>query len=383
MGETTVPFLDLSRRDEEMHAEVSEAFARVLRGGRFILGPEVSSFEEEFASYCGVRHVIGVASGTDAIVLALKALGISPGDEVITTALSAPPTAVAVTLAGGRPLFVDIDPASRCIDPSEVEKSIGPRTRFLLVVHLYGRLADMEALSRIAREHELLVVEDCAQAHGARAGNRSAGCWSRAGCYSFYPTKNLGAYGDGGAVVTGDAELAQRLRSLRDYGRVDRDLLAEIGMNSRLDELQAALLRVKLRRLEAWNRRRRELARRYQEGLADLPLDLPSWDGDEDHCFHLWVTGCEERDALRSYLGEKGIETAVHYPVPLHLQKPYLVGGRPVFSCPEAERFCARALSLPLYPYLSDREQEAVISAVREFYRRHRTYACGGNAART
>lgn len=370
MGDILVSFLDLTCRDGDMEAELAAAFTRFLRGGRFILGPEVSAFEEEFASYCGVRHAVGVASGTDAIVLALKALGISPGDEVITPALSAPPTAVAVTLAGGRPVFVDIDPTSRCIDPREVEKAVGARTRFLLAVHIYGRLADMEVLSRTAHELGLQLVEDCAQAHGARIDGRSGGHWGQAGCYSFYPTKNLGAYGDGGAVITGDAELAKRLRSLRDYGRIDRDRLEEIGMNSRLDELQAAFLRVKLRRLESWNRRRRELALRYQEGLGDLPLDLPSWDGGEGHCFHLWVAGCDRRDALRAYLAEKGVETAVHYPLPLHFQKPYLVGGRPAFSCPNAERFCARAISLPLHPFLSDRQQEAVISAVRGFYRR-------------
>ncbi|MBC7229268.1 MAG: DegT/DnrJ/EryC1/StrS family aminotransferase [Actinobacteria bacterium] len=375
MGDIRVPFLDLSRHDRALLPELSAAFSRVLQGGRFVLGPEVSAFEEEFASFCGARHAVGVASGTDAIVLVLRALGIAPGDEVVTPALSAPPTAVAVSLAGGRPLFVDIDPATRCIDPSQVERSIGPRTRFLLAVHLYGRLAETEELSRIADGHGLVLVEDCAQAHGARRNGRSAGTWGRAGCYSFYPTKNLGAYGDGGAVITDDAQLARRLRELRDYGRVDRDRIAEVGTNSRLDELQAAFLRVKLGRLEEWNRRRRDLARRYWEELEGLPLDLPEWDGMEDHCFHLWVAACEERDALRAWLAEEGIETAVHYPVPLHLQAPYLEGGKPAFSCPEAERFCARAISLPLHPSLSEDEQDAVISAVKGFFRRRRKTA--------
>ncbi|NPV59701.1 MAG: DegT/DnrJ/EryC1/StrS family aminotransferase [Actinobacteria bacterium] len=370
MVDTYIPFLDLSTRDQGLVAELSEAFARVISRGRFVLGPEVTAFEREFATFCGAREAVGVASGTDALILALRSLGISPGDEVITPALSAPPTAVAVSLAGGRPVFVDIHPETRCIDPDKIEEAIGPRTRFLLVVHLYGRVADMRELARIADEHGLAIVEDCAQAHGARAHGRSAGTWSRAGCYSFYPTKNLGAYGDGGAVITDDTELARRLRRLRDYGRVDRDRLGEIGMNSRLDELQASFLRVKLRRLEEWNRRRRELARRYREGLEGLPLDLPAWDGEEDHCFHLFAIGCDKRDELRLHLEGKGIETAVHYPVPLHLHDPYLEGGRPVFSCPEAERFCARAVSLPLHPSLTDEEQDAVILAVRDFYRR-------------
>jgi dTDP-3-amino-3,4,6-trideoxy-alpha-D-glucose transaminase len=370
MRDIRVPFLDLSRGDADLSSELSSAFSRVLGDGRFILGPEVSAFEREFAAFCGTSDAVGVASGTDAIVLALKALDISPGDEVIVPALSAPPTAVAVSLAGGRPVFADIDPATRCMDASRVEEAIGPRTRFLLVVHLYGRLADMDELAAIADENGLLLVEDCAQAHGASMDGKAAGTRSRAGCYSFYPTKNLGAYEDGGAVVTSDADFAQRLRSLRDYGRRERDLLGEIGLNSRLDELQAAFLRVKLRRLEEWNRRRRDLARRYIAELGDLPLDLPAWEGDRNHCFHLWVAGCGERDALRRHLAEKGIETAVHYPIPLHFQKPYLERGRPAFSCPQAERFCARAVSLPLHPYLTDAEQDEVISAVRGFFRR-------------
>lgn len=360
-----VPFLDLSRQEAEVGGGVREAFDRFLARGSFILGPEVRSFEEEFASYCGAGEGIGVASGTDAIVLALKAAGIRDGDEVLAPALSAPPTAVAISLAGGVPVFVDIDPVSRCMDPGRVEESVTPRTRFLLVVHLYGRMADMPGLAAAADRHGLVLVEDCAQAHGASLGGRAAGTWGRAGCYSFYPTKNLGAYGDGGMVVTGDEEMARRVRGLRDYGREGRDRLGEIGLNSRLDELQASLLRVKLRRLEEWNRRRRLLASRYLEELADTPLTLPAWDGDGDHCFHLFVVECGDREPLRGRLRKKGIETAVHYPVPLHFQKPYLVDGKPASRCPVAERLADRALSLPLYPHLTDTEQQAVISALQ------------------
>jgi dTDP-4-amino-4,6-dideoxygalactose transaminase len=255
------------------------------------------------------------------------------------------------------------------MDPAALRQGIGPRSRFVLVVHLYGHMADMPSLTRTAAEHGLVLIEDCAQAHGAATAGRSAGTWGKAGCYSFYPTKNLGAYGDAGMIVTDDEEYASRLRRLRDYGRVDRDRLGEIGINSRLDELQAALLRVKLRHLEGWNRRRRELAANYLDGLAGLPLSLPRWDGTGDHCFHLFVVECEARDELRSYLDGRGIQTAVHYPLPLHLQRPYLRDGVAAVSCPVAERLARQALSLPLYPHLTDAEQETVIEAVRGFFR--------------
>ena len=368
MSTTEVPFLDLSRQDTELAGELQQIFARFLQRGSFILGAEVARLEEEFSSFCGVGEGIGVASGTDALLLALKALGVKAGDEVITPALSAPPTAVAVSLSGAIPTFVDIDPVTRCIDPHLLEGALSPRSRFLLVVHLYGRMANMKGLAEAAENHGLVLIEDCAQAHGASLEGRKAGTWGRAGCYSFYPTKNLGAYGDAGMVVTSDAELAARLRSLRDYGRVDRDRLGEIGLNSRLDELQASLLRLKLRYLEGWNSRRRELARRYLDGLGGLPLRLPDWDGGGDHCFHLFVVEYDDRESLRLHLESRGIRTVVHYPVPLHLQEPYLVDGRPAFSCPVAERTAGRALSLPLYPHLKDGEQERVIEAVRGFF---------------
>ncbi len=363
-----IPFLDLSRQDAELAAELNEAFSLFLRRGIHVLGPEVSSLESEFAAFCGTSAGVGLASGTDALLLALKALGAQSGDEVITPALSAPPTAVAVSLAGAVPVYTDIDATTLCIDPSLVAERITARSRFLLVVHLYGRMADMGPLAAAAREHGLILLEDCAQAHGAAVSGKAAGTWGRAGSYSFYPTKNLGAYGDGGMVVTDDAGLAERLRSLRDYGRIDRDRLGEIGFNSRLDELQAALLRVKLGHLERWNRRRRELARRYLEGLDGLPLRLPRWDGGEEHCFHLFVVECEEREALRSHLEERGIQAAVHYPVPLHRQPPYRDGGAPPRSFPVTERVAAQALSLPLYPYLREDEQERIVEAVRDFF---------------
>ncbi len=363
-----VPFLDLARQHEEIGEEVLDALERLLRSGRFVLGPEVEAFENEFAAYCGCRAGIGVASGTDAITLALKALGAGPGDEVVTAAFSAPPTAVAISLAGAVPVFADIDPDSRTIDPGLVAEAVSSRTRFLVIVHLYGRMARMPELMQVAERLGLVVIEDCAQAHGASLQGRKAGSWGHAGCYSFYPTKNLGAYGDGGMVVAGDEELATRLHRLRDYGRGDRDRLEEIGLNSRLDELQAALLRIKLGRLETWNRRRRLLAGRYLEGLADLPLALPAWDGEENHCFHLFVVESDDREALRAHLDKRGIGTGIHYSVPLHLQGPYLPGGSPPAPCPVSERLAKRALSLPLFPQMSESEQEQVIAAIREFF---------------
>jgi len=362
-----VPFLDLSRQETELSDEISDAFARVLRAGNFILGDEVQSFEDEFAAYCGTGYGVGVASGTDALVLALKATGLQPGDDVLVPAFSAPPTGVAIALAGGHPIFVDIDLLTFNIDCNLIEAAIGPATRFLVVVHLYGGGADMPALMEIAARHDLAIIEDCAQAHGTALGGKKAGAWGRAGAYSFYPTKNLGAYGDAGMVVTRDEDLARRLRSLRNYGKSGRDRLEEVGMNSRLDELQAAMLRVKLRYLDDWNISRKRLASRYLEGLKGLPLQLPMWKEGDGHCFHLFVIACEERDELADHLVNYGIETGIHYSIPLHLQKPFMdASGTP---CPRAEWAAKSVLSLPLYPQLRDDEQDRVIEGIREFYR--------------
>lgn len=366
MNARRVPFLDLTRLDRELKEELRRAFDAFLEKGRHILGPEVESLEREFASFCGLEYGVGVASGTDALVLALRALGAKEGDEVITSALSAPPTAVAICLAGARPVFADVDPRTLNLDPESVEERITPRTRFILPVHLYGRPADMRSLEGIASRHGLVLVEDCAQAHGASLDGKKAGAWGRAGCYSFYPTKNLGAYGDGGMVVTSDSELARELRCLRDYGRVERDRLGKIGLNSRLDELQAALLRVKLRYLPQWNRRRRDLAHRYLEAFSDLPLGLPSSREGEEHVYHLFVVTCKERDSLRLHLARCGVESVVHYSLPLHHQPPFRDYASP--ACPAAEEASRRVLSLPLYPHLTEVEQETVIAAVRSFF---------------
>jgi dTDP-4-amino-4,6-dideoxygalactose transaminase len=361
-----IPFLDLSRQESEISDKSAKAFARVLAVGNFILGEELAAFEEEFASYCGAPYGVGVASGTDSLVLALKAMGLESGDTVLVPGFSAPPTAIAIALAGGRPVFVDIDPRSYNIDPGLLETAAaGSGARFLLVVHLYGGLADMSRIIDVSEGLGLSVLEDCAQAHGAAADGKMAGTWGVAGAYSFYPTKNLGAYGDGGLVITGDEEVAGRLRALRNYGMSGRDHLEEVGMNSRLDELQAAILRVKLKRLEVWNARRKELASRYLQALAGLPLRLPAWKGGEEHCFHLFVVSCEERNRLAEYLEINGIRTAIHYPIPLNQQKPFREGAA---SCPESERAARSVLSLPLYPALREEEQERVIDVIKDFF---------------
>lgn len=367
MSPEKVPFLDLTREEDEIESESADAFLRVLRSGRFILGDEVEAFEREFASYCGTACGVGVASGTDALVLALKSMGIGPGDEVLLPAFSAAPTAVAVALAGASPIFVDIDPLTFNIDPDLLEASLGPRSRCVLAVHLYGGMADMPRIVDMSEAKGLSVLEDCAQAHGAAIDGKKAGSWGQAGAYSFYPTKNLGAYGDGGMVVTSDAALAARLRGLRDYGKASRDELVEIGLNSRLDELHAAILRIKLGRLEIWNGRRRELAARYIEGLQGLPVRLPAWRGGKEHCFHLFVIACEERDRLAGHLVNNGIGCNIHYSVPLNRQKPFTESG--AVECPEAERAAKSVLSLPLYPGLTDDEQDRVIEAVRDFFK--------------
>ncbi|WP_287154564.1 DegT/DnrJ/EryC1/StrS family aminotransferase [Candidatus Solincola tengchongensis] len=366
MKPTRVPFLDLTRQDRELREELCGAFNSFLQRGRHILGPEVESLEAELAAFCGVEHGVGVASGTDALILTLRALGIGEGDEVILPAFTAPPTAVAVTLSGAVPVFADVDPHTLTLDPASVAERITHRTRCLLPVHLYGRPADMAALGRLARQHGLHLVEDCAQSHGAALDGRITGSFGTAGCFSFYPTKNLGAYGDGGMVVTSSGELAQELRCLRDYGRVDRDLLGKVGTNSRLDELQAALLRIKLRRLPEWNRRRRELARIYLDALSDLPLGLPECREGEEHVYHIFAVTSERRDELRRHLELEGVETVVHYPLPVHLQPPFR--SRPGPPCPVAEEASRRVLSLPLYPHLTTEEQETVIEAVRSFF---------------
>ncbi|HEV2861490.1 MAG TPA: DegT/DnrJ/EryC1/StrS family aminotransferase [Pyrinomonadaceae bacterium] len=364
-----MPFLDLARQHAELAAELSAAAERVLAGGVYILGREVEAFEREWADFCGARAAAGVANGTDALALALLASGaVRPGrgDEVITSPLTAGYTALAILNAGAVPAFADIDPHTHTLDPADLERRLTPRTRAVVPVHLYGRMADVEGVRDFATRKGLTMIEDAAQAHGASAAGRRAGAHGHAAAFSFYPTKNLGAYGDGGAVTSDDPALVERVKELRQGGHPSAMRGELAGRNSRLDELQAALLRVKLTRLDEWNRRRRALAARYRHALKGDALILPRAASDPDsHVHHLFVVEHPRRDLLRSHLAARGVETLIHYPAPLHLQ-PLFRESRPR-PLPFSERAAERVLSLPLYPQLRDDELRAVAEAVNAF----------------
>jgi dTDP-3-amino-3,4,6-trideoxy-alpha-D-glucose transaminase len=355
-----VPFLSLVPAADEA-AAIRGAIDRVIAGGRFVLGPEVEGFEAEFAAASGAPHAVGVGNGTDAIALILRALGIGAGDEVITTPLSAAYTALAVMMTGARPVFADIDPVRLTIDPAAIERAIGPRTRAVLPVHLYGQAAEMDAIERLAARHGLAIVEDCCQAHLATAAGRPVGTIGAAGAFSFYPTKNLAALGDAGAVVTRDAGLADRVRRLRNGGQASRYRHETAGVNSRLDELQAAILRARLPALGRATARRRALAAAYRAALAGAPVDVPE-ECDAGHVYHLFVVRSRARNALQTGLAARGIETLVHYPVPIPRQ-PALAGTQPA-DCPVADRVCDEVVSLPLHPALADADVARVAAAV-------------------
>ena len=364
-----IPPFDLKRQYASIQDEVDRAVARVLDQGYFILGEEVAAFEREFACYCGVAHAVGVGSGTEALHLALAACGVGPGDEVITVSHTAVATVAAIELVGARPVLVDIDAERYTMDPQQVASAVTPRTRAVVPVHLYGCPVDLTPIMDIARQHGLFVVEDCAQAHGALYGGQRVGSWGHIAAFSFYPTKNLGAYGDGGAIVTDDAPLAERARLLRQYGWQERYVSAIKGLNSRLDELQAAVLRVKLRHLEAWNGQRRRLASLYDERLAGSGVTLPCEPQDGMHVYHLYVVRYPRRDELRAFLRERGIGTLIHYPVPVHLQPAYRDLGYGPGSLPVTEAIAGEVLSLPMYPELREDEATIVATAVCEAVR--------------
>ncbi len=353
-----IPFVSLTPGEDA--EDVRRAIDRVVARGWFVLGPEVDAFEHQFAAASGASYAVGVGSGTDALMLILRALGIGPGDEVITTPLSAAYTALAVTMTGARPVFADIDPVRYTINPERVAAAIGPRTRAILPVHLYGQAADMAAISRVASANNLAIVEDCCQAHLATAGGRPVGTIGVAGAFSFYPTKNLGALGDGGAVVTNDRSLADRIRRLRNGGQTDRYHHQEPGCNSRLDEIQAAILAARLPRLGGWTHRRRELAARYRIALAGGAITVPA-ECDEGHVYHLFVVRTPERDGLQANLAAVGIETLVHYPIPIP-QQPAFAQWAPA-ECPIAARICSEILSLPLHPRMTNADVADVAAA--------------------
>jgi dTDP-4-amino-4,6-dideoxygalactose transaminase len=357
-----VPFNAL--RPGEDRAAIDAAIRRVVDSGWFILGPEVERFEASFATACGSAHAVGVGTGTDAITLILRGLDIGPGDEVITAPLSAAYSALAVMMAGARPVFADIDPERLTLDPAAAAAAVTPRTRALLPVHLYGQPADMTPLLALAERHHLALVEDCAQAHLATCDRRPVGTMGIAGAFSFYPTKNLGALGDGGAVVTSDAALAARLKRLRNGGQTTRYHHLEAGANSRLDEIQAAILHARLSHLRGWTVRRREIAARYRAGLSAPGISVPP-EFDDGHVYHLFPVLTPHREAVQAHLAAAGVETFIHYPVPITRQ-PALAATQPA-RCPVADRVCAEVLSLPMYPALTDGAVAQVIGAVNAF----------------
>jgi dTDP-4-amino-4,6-dideoxygalactose transaminase len=342
--------------------------ADVLDSGRFVLGEKVEEFEEAFAAYCAAAFAVGVSSGTDALRLALLACGVRPGHEVITVSYTCVPTVSAICSIGATPVFVDVDPVTYTMDPSLVESRITSRTGAIVPVHLYGQCADMDPILAVARAHRLRVIEDCAQAHGAQCHGRMAGTMGDAGAYSFYPTKNLGALGDAGMVITNNVEIAERVRLLRNYGQAHCNAhVITKGHNSRLDELHAAVLLVKLRYLDAWNVRRRAIARAYWEGLSGTEILCPVEASGRHHIYHLYVVRLRGRNRLRAWLAERGIATLIHYPIPVHRQEAYAEFASEDGHLPVTNGIAFEIVSLPLHPGLEDEEVESIAAAVREF----------------
>jgi dTDP-4-amino-4,6-dideoxygalactose transaminase len=348
--------------------EILAAVTHVLEAGNYILGPEVDRFEKSFAAYCGVQNAVGVNSGTDALLIALKALDIGANDEVITVSHTAVATVAAVLASGATPVLVDIDPVFYTIDPERVAAAITPRTKAIIAVHLYGQSADLDALLAVSKAHNLPLIEDCAQSTGAFYKGRRHGSIGDIGCFSFYPTKNLGAIGDGGMVVTSNAALSERMRRVRQYGWNDTRSTETPGINSRLDEIQAAILGVKLTSLDSANARRAAIARRYAAALQDLPLTLPAARPDTSHVYHLYVLTCDDRGGLKKHLAAHQVGAGIHYPVPAHLHGGYNALCRlPPAGLPTTERLVGRILTLPMYPELTDAQVDDVIAAVRGY----------------
>lgn len=362
-----IPCSNPSAYVAEHEEEIIEAVRKTLRSGWYILGDEVKRFEEEFAQYTGVKYGIGVASGTDALFLALSACNLGPGDEVITVSHTAVATVAAIDHTGATPVLVDISEDTFCIDPEKIRAAITPRTKALVVVHLYGLPADMDRIQEITKKHGLILIEDCAQAHGARHRGKRVGSFGDFGCFSFYPTKNLGAIGDGGIVVTNSPEMAERVRLLREYGWKKRYISEISGYNSRLDEIQAGILRIKLRTLDADNDRRRAIAQKYLSRIKSGSIILPVVPDGYESVYHLFVVRTAHRDALQKFLQEKEIQTLIHYPIPVHLQPAYMKSCSTPRPLVNTENAAAEVLSLPMFPELNQVDIEKVIGAIAEF----------------
>lgn len=363
---TAVPFLDLSAQTSDIRQEIDAALARVIDSSAFVLGPETAKFEQDFAAYCGSDYAIGVSSGTSAIHLALRAAGVGPGDEVITSAHTFFATVEAIVMSGARPVLADIDPDTYCIDPASVEAVVTSRTKALMPVHIYGQVCDMDALGDIARSKGLLVIEDAAQSHGAMYQGRRTGSLGDLAAFSFYPSKNLGAFGDGGIVTTSNPEYKDRLLALRHHGQVGRDVHKWLGYTDRLDSMQAAVLNVKLRYLDTWNQKRRERAGWYGELLRESDYTVPHVDPKGDHVYHVYAVQHPEQERVQDALTQRGIGWSRHYRVPVHLQDSLAFLDYGPGSFPEAEKLAERVLSLPMFPELTREQIERVCAALLE-----------------
>lgn len=371
MEKIKIPLVDLYRGHQHLQSDLLAAFQRVFSSSSFILGQEVESFEQDFATFCQSKYCLGVASGTDALFLALQALGVSQGDEVILPANTFIATALAVSRCGATPILIDCDPLDYTIDVQKIKPAISNKTKAIIPVHLYGHPAKMDSVMELARKYKLFVIEDACQAHGALYQGKRVGSFGEVGCFSFYPAKNLGALGDGGAVTTNDPLLFQKIRLLREYGQTKKYHHPILGYNSRLDALQAAVLKVKLKFLEENNQRRRKHAAVYTALLKDLPeIELPQQREGSEHVYHLYVIRTKRRDELREYFQTRGIQTGIHYPLPIHLQQAYQDLGYPEGSFPCTERNSKEILSLPLFPELTEEEIKTVGEEIKNFLRR-------------
>nr|MBN2278571.1 DegT/DnrJ/EryC1/StrS family aminotransferase [candidate division Zixibacteria bacterium] len=363
-----IKFLDLKAQYDSIKNEIDTGIAGVIESSSFALGPAVKRFEEHFADYCGVRHVIAVDSGTSALFLILKGLGVGPGEEIITAANTFIATVAAIVHTGARPVLVDVDRVTRNINPARIEAAITTKTRVIVPVHLYGSMAEMDAIENIARKKNIMVVEDAAQAQGARYKNRRSGSIGVAAGFSFYPGKNLGAYGEAGAITTSDDNLAATLRRLRDHGSDKKYYHDLIGYNARMDGIQGAVLDVKLRHLDGWNARRNQIAGMYGEKLSELPIRLPAQLPDHYQVYHQYVIETDRRDQLQEFLLKNGIPTMIHYPIPVHKQEAFRRAGLTADCCPVTESLAERILSLPIYPELHDEQIEYIAEKTKEFF---------------
>ncbi len=364
-----IKYLDLKAQYDTLKDEIDPGIQDVLNSSSFVLGPKVGDFECDFSKYCETKFAAGVNSGTSALILAMRALDIGEGDEVITTANTFVATAAAIATVGANAVLVDVDPVSRNINPELIEEVISDDTRAIMPVHLYGRMADMDAIMQLAEQYGLDVIEDAAQAHGARYNGKRAGSIGRIAGFSFYPGKNLGAYGEGGAVVTNDEDLDRRVRMLRDHGSSKKYYHDALGYNARMEGFQGAVLGVKLKHLDRWNDERRRVASRYYDNLKDLPIGLPPLDdATYESVNHLYVIEADDREKLQAHLKEKGVPTLIHYPVPIHMQQGFAFLGYGEDDFPETERLCSRVLSLPTYPELTDEQVDYISDAIKTFF---------------